>query len=114
LIDCLIPVVVFVSLTIPFWTTRLDLTLAHGYYAPGVGWPQGADQPWVALKHYGVVPAWVLSLGALGVLVSSWWSTRLRGMRRPALFLVLVMIVGPGLIGRGPLPRVVGPRVRVI
>ena len=98
LIDWLLPVAVLVGLTIPFWTTNLDLELANRFYSPGLGWPHGNDQPWSALKHYGVIPAWILSLSALGVFVSSLWSGRTRGYRRPALFLVLAMIIGPGLI----------------
>jgi membrane-associated PAP2 superfamily phosphatase len=98
LCDGLIPILLLVGLTVPFWTTSLDLDIARAFYAPGEGWPRGSEQPWHALKHQGVSPAWVLVAAALGVFTSSFWSARARPHRRAALFLVLVMAVGPGLI----------------
>jgi hypothetical protein len=76
LCDGLIPILLLVGLTVPFWTTSLDLDIARAFYAPGEGWPRGSEQPWHALKHQGVIPAWVLVAAALGVFTSSFWSAR--------------------------------------
>lgn len=97
-LDWLLPVVVLVGLSIPFWTTNLDMDVAAHFYTPGAGWERGSAEPWRALKHYGAIPALVISLSALGLFVASFRSSRVRGYRRPALFLTLVMLVGPGLI----------------
>jgi lipid A 4'-phosphatase len=98
ILDWLVPVALLVGLTIPFWTTNLDMDVEARFYTPGVGWERGGEEPWHALKHYGMIPAWVIGLSALGFLVVSIWTRRARALRRPALFLVLALMIGPGLI----------------
>jgi len=98
LLDWLIPVVVLIGLTIPFWVTDVDLSVEALFFDPAGGWACGDDQPWDALYHYGVIPAWVVSLSALAVLIASRWVRRFVAHRRVAAFLVLVMIIGPGLL----------------
>jgi membrane-associated PAP2 superfamily phosphatase len=90
--------VVLVGLTIPFWMTDLDVSIARRFYETGAGWARGGQFPWNALFHYGVIPAWVLAVSALAVLVASFWAARCRPHRRAAIFLVLAMMVGPGLV----------------
>jgi membrane-associated PAP2 superfamily phosphatase len=97
-LDWAIPVVVLVGLSVPFWTGDLDVSVARRYHEPGAGWPRGGDSPWDFLYHYGVIPAWVVSVSALVVFLASFRRTRLRVHRRAAAFLVLVMVVGPGLV----------------
>ncbi len=75
-----------------------DLALQSRFFVPGAGWPAGDDQPWRALYRFGVVPAWVVVMAALGVLMVSLWKKHLAPARRVAWFLVLVMAIGPGLV----------------
>jgi membrane-associated PAP2 superfamily phosphatase len=96
--DWTLPVVLLVALTIPFWTGDLDVRVARHFYVPGEGWPRGAEPLWRSLKHYGVIPAWTVALGALGVWIASYFKPALRHMRRGAMFLVLVMAIGPGVL----------------
>jgi membrane-associated PAP2 superfamily phosphatase len=98
IIDWTVPTVVFVGLTIPFWVTDLDVSVARRFYVESAGWPHGSGQPWSFLYHYGVIPAWVVSVSALVVFAVSFRVRRFAAHRRSALFLVLVMIVGPGLL----------------
>ena len=98
LFDWVLPVVVLAGLTVPFWTTTLDLSLAEHFYTPGTGWEQGAEEPWRALKHYGVIPAWIIGVGALGAFGASFWKNSARALRRRALYLVLALAIGPGVI----------------
>lgn len=98
IIDWTVPLVLLAGLTIPFWVTDLDVAVAGRFYVQSAGWMHGGDQPWSALYHYGVIPAWVLSVSALVIFVASFWVRRFVTFRRAALFLVLVMIVGPGLL----------------
>src|SRR5712672_3607083 len=98
ILDWAIPVLLLVALTIPFFRTDVDVRIARHFYVPGVGFPVGAEPLWRALKHFGVIPAWIVAVGALGVWIGSFARPRLRPMRRGAIFLVLVMAIGPGLI----------------
>ena len=93
-----IPVFLLAGLTIFLRGSDLDLTLQARFYVPGVGWPHGDEQPWRFLYDYGVIPAWIISVGALGVLVASIWKTALASRRRVAVFFVLVMVIAPGLV----------------
>jgi hypothetical protein len=97
-LDWTIPVVLLAVLTIPFFITDIDMRMARHFYVPGQGFPVGAKPLWWWCKHYGVIPAWILTISALGVFIGSFARPRMRGMRRGALFLVLVMGFGPGLI----------------
>jgi membrane-associated PAP2 superfamily phosphatase len=98
LLDWLVPAVVLVVATIPFWTGDLDVRIARKFYVAGEGWPVGAEPLWRFLKHYGVIPAWVLAVGALAVWIASFAKTRLRPLRRGAMFLVFVAVLGPGVL----------------
>lgn len=85
--------------TILFWTTRLDLAAADLFRSPCCSWPL-AEQPFFRFVYrYGVLSGVFLAAGALVVLTSSYWYPgRLFRARRPALFLVLVAAIGPGLL----------------
>jgi membrane-associated PAP2 superfamily phosphatase len=98
ILDWTIPVAVLVALSIPFWTGDLDLRVARSFYQTGSGWVHGGEPPWRFLHHYGVIPAWILSLSALGVFGASFLRPGLRHRRRTAAFLVLAMMVGPGIV----------------
>ncbi len=95
-LDWLVPIALLVGLTAPFWATGLDVAVAERLHTPA--WQEGSRQPWAFCKHYGPLPAWVLSVTALGVFAASFRAPRVRPHRRAALYLVLVMAVGPGLI----------------
>lgn len=97
-LDWTLPVLLLVALSIPFWTSDLDVRVARHFYVSGVGWPHGAEFPWRFLKHYGVIPAWIVALSALGIWVASYSRPALRHLRRGAIFLVLVMVIGPGVL----------------
>jgi membrane-associated PAP2 superfamily phosphatase len=81
-----------------FWTTDVDVDAERMFFEPGAGWVHKDDQPWHGLYKLGVVPAWCMALSALAVLIASRWVSRWAHHRRAALFLVLVMAVGPGLL----------------
>lgn len=98
LLDWLLPVVILIALTIPFWTTNLDMSVASHFYSPAHGWDRGGEQPWKGLYHYGVIPAWVIAVSVLGVFIASFRKATLRRYRRAAIFLVLSMALGPGLV----------------
>ena len=84
--------------TIVFRITDVDLAIERLFYQPGAGWVYKDEQPWHILYKLGVLPAWVMALSALAVLIASRWVRKWVQHRRTALFLVLVMAVGPGLL----------------
>jgi membrane-associated PAP2 superfamily phosphatase len=97
-LDWLIPVTLLAGLTVPFFTGDLDLAVSARFYVPGVGWPTGGEAPWKTLYDYGVLPAWIIALSALVVFLASFGSARARPHRRAMVFLVLAMVIGPGVI----------------
>lgn len=97
-LDWAIPIVLLAAATLVFWFTDVDLAVERYFYDPGGGWIYKDDQPWHGLYKLGVIPAWCLSISALAVLIASLWVGRWARHRRAALFLVLVMALGPGLL----------------
>lgn len=98
ILDWGIPIILLIATTIPFYRADIDVRIARHFYVPGAGWPQGAMEPWRFCKHQGFIPAFVVAGGALGVWIASFVRPRVRSARRGALFLVLVMAIGPGLL----------------
>jgi len=85
--------------TVAFWTTRLDLAAAGLFRTGCCSWPMAEQQPWRFVYRHGVLSGVLLAAAALVVLTLSYWSPRrLYRLRRPALFLVLVAAIGPGLL----------------
>ena len=97
--ELLVLLVVLGAATVVFWKTRLDLAVAALFWVPCCSWPM-AEQPfWHLLYRYGVLAGVLLAAGALVALtLSYWYPRRLLAWRKPALFLVLVAAVGPGLV----------------
>jgi len=98
ILDWGIPLFLLAGLTVFLRRSDADLALQARFFVPGVGWPHGGEQPWRFLYDYGVVPAWIMSLSALGILVASIWRRGLASRRRVAVFFVLVMVIAPGLV----------------
>ncbi len=98
LLDLLIPIVILLGSTVLFWTTNLDIEMERLFFEESRGWIHGDGQPWRFLYEYGTIPALVVAYACLGLFLGSFWIRRIRPYRVIALFFVLVMIVGPGLI----------------
>jgi len=114
----IVPLLLLIAATAWLRYTGVDMSVASHFFHPATRWPVGGEAPWSWLKHYGTIPAWILSLGALGVLLAGLRLPRVRRFRRDALVLVLAMTIAPGLVVNGilkthwPRPR---PRdVRVL
>lgn len=85
--------------TAVFWATRLDLLAADLFREPCCSWPLADREPWNAIYKYGVFSGVLLAAAALVTLTLTYWfPARLGRHRRAALFLVLVVAVGPGLL----------------
>jgi len=97
--ELLVVLAVLAAVTAVFWTTRLDLAAANFFREPCCSWPM-AEQPfWRFVYRYGVLAGVLLAAAALVTFTLSYWYPRaLVEWRKPALFLVLVVTVGPGLL----------------
>lgn len=95
--------------------TDLDLRVSATFYTHSQGWYLARAAPWSWLYDYGEYPAIALSVSAFVVLVGSVWRSAWASYRRPCLFLVLAVALGPGLLVNGILkPAWDRPRPRQI
>ncbi len=97
--DWLIAALVLVSGTLLFWVTDLDREIQAYYYDAALK-SFKTDEPgiWHWLYHYGIFVGYALTIAALVIITLSYWREHYLQMRKPALLLVLVVIVGPGLL----------------
>lgn len=95
-LDWVLPLAFLAAATVVLRATSIDVDAERAFYRDG--WYRADDPLWSFLYHYGVVPAWAVSVGSLVLLAASRWKRALAAHRRVLLYLVLVMIVGPGLI----------------
>ncbi|MDO9106223.1 MAG: phosphatase PAP2 family protein [Methylovulum sp.] len=94
--------VVLMGITTPiFWVTDLDRRAAALFYLPDGGvnvWPWQHWWLWDYLFRYGDLFAVVVAAGALLVALASYAIAAAIPWRRPALYIVLVIALGPGLV----------------
>jgi lipid A 4'-phosphatase len=87
-----------------FWATDLDMAAARAFYAPGSeggDWPLAKAPPWAFFYESANLLVGVLAFVALGFLSAQALWGRLAPQRRPAVYLLLVVVVGPGLVVNG-------------
>lgn len=81
-----------------FTVTGFDIMLLRNFYSPSGGWIFADSQPWQFLYQYGPFPCYLLGGLALAVLLLGYCLPLLRPYRKKALFLVLALALGPGLL----------------
>ena len=74
-----------------------DLRLSACFYRAG-GWPIGEQFPWKLLYRIDRIPAVLLAFGWLVVAIRNVTAPSLRQWRRAGIFMVLLLILGPGLL----------------
>ncbi len=74
-----------------------DLLFSSFFYRDG-GWPVGEQFPWKLLYQIDRTPAFILVISWLIVAIRSYRVPSLCQWRRPAIFLLLLLILGPGLL----------------
>lgn len=96
--EFLVPVLFLLLATAAIGATGLDLFVERGFYLPGAGWAVGDLPPLRLLYRFGVLPAYLLALVALGTLIGGFWSRNLNRYRRYSFFFLLLLALGPGLL----------------
>lgn len=97
-IDFLIPLTLLLALSALFRFSDLDRSIQSNFYNAAQGWLHGDQSPWSQLYHYGPTPAIILAGSAILILLSSLFLRATKPFRKRALFFVLLMALGPGLL----------------
>lgn len=87
--------------TVFFWFTDLDLQAAALFYQPGAennAWPWQHWWLWQLLFRYADAFIRGLAIGVVVVAVLGYWLPKLKPLQRPALYIFLVIVLGPGLV----------------
>lgn len=91
--------------SIAFWLTDADHSVASSVLGPkkispiGIKfWPAGSGPPWNILYTVAPFPAIVLAVTALILLVAGFFIRKIASCRRKAVFVLLLLALGPGLV----------------
>lgn len=114
LFDFCLPVALLVLLTVLIAATGLDLKASTYFHRPD-GWPLGNEQPWRFFYLYGYFPAYILGGAALALFAASFMKPALAGWRRNSAFMVILLMLGPGILVNSVFKELWGrPRPREI
>ncbi|HHP7240856.1 MAG TPA: phosphatase PAP2 family protein [Cyclobacteriaceae bacterium] len=96
--EILFSVSILLVLSSIFWLTDLDIFFSGAFYSIHEGWFMKNDQPWKFLYEFGSVPAMLLGIGSLIFIPLSLSKIKYAGFRKYALFMVLCLAIGPGIL----------------
>ena len=94
--DFVIPITFLVLATIIIGETGADLLVSAPFCINGK-WPVGDQQPWHLLYLLDRGPSLLIGLGGLGAVLLGLMYQKRRRLIRPGLFLVILLVLGPGL-----------------
>ena len=98
LLDFLIPIILLAFLTTIFWVSNLDIFFEEYFYSSDKGWFLKKAEPWNLLYNHGNIPGLSLGILALLAIIVGFFYRKVRRYRKIAMFLVLVLVIGPGII----------------
>jgi lipid A 4'-phosphatase len=84
--------------TAVFYFIELDINLQKIFYDQDTGWFLAKQAPWKQLRDYSSLPALLLSVFALAGIILGYNFMRYAPYRKIFQYLVLLMVIGPGLI----------------
>lgn len=93
----LIPVLVLLCSLPLFWFTELDLDVQRSFFRAGE-WFRAEAPVFSFVYHWGNIPALILAVGSLLGFVLSFSRARWLPFRKIFIYLVLVLVIGPGLL----------------
>lgn len=89
---------VFITLSLPFWFSNLDISLLKPYYKPQSGWFLSQQPFWDFIYKYGIFLSYLLVFVSFIMIAASYWLVKVIKWRKPAVFLIIVMLLGPGVL----------------
>lgn len=96
------PLLLIVALSVPFALTDLDVRVSELFYdAESRTWTLGNSAFVTFIYDFGPYLTWMIAWLALAVLITGLFLSQERAWRRPALFFVLAVALGPGLLVNG-------------
>lgn len=98
ILDFLFPVALLLLATALIWLTGADMKAASIIYDKYSGWCPVDRFPWSVLYTYTPLPGLALAGGALFLFVAGFFEQILQPCRKQAAFLVLMLVLGPGLL----------------
>jgi len=93
-----VPVALLLLYTLAAWVFNADLRVARLVYVENEQWPGVGNFPWNFIYDYAAYPSLVLAGISLIVLVAGFYYRSLVKYRIQVLFLVLLLVLGPGLV----------------
>lgn len=87
-----------------FHWTRLDRVATGWFYRPDDPWKPFSmhlHAPWIQCYEYIALPLILLAGGALVVYIAGFWKAGWRRLRRHAIFILLALALGPGVVVNG-------------
>ena len=94
----LILLIALIAATLLCVLSDVDIRASSMFYRPGVGFPIGNRQPWRFLYRYGEYPTFAIGSVAILLVIAGFVRPSLARFRRQASFLVLLLIIGPGIV----------------
>jgi|APFre7841882630_1041343.scaffolds.fasta_scaffold01602_6 membrane-associated PAP2 superfamily phosphatase len=98
ILDFLIPCLVLVIMTMLLVITEADIRIERLFYQPEGGFVHWKDNPWYFLYQYGELPGIVMGGAAVVVFLAGFYSAGAHRYRKLALYFILLLALGPGLI----------------
>jgi lipid A 4'-phosphatase len=98
LTDFVVALTLLVGATLLISATGADLAAERHFFLAAPNWAAGDADPWRSLYRFGVWPSYLLAGCALLLLVAGCFWAKAYPLRKHALFLVLLMALGPGLL----------------
>ena len=98
----LIPATILAAGSLAFLCSDLDMEIAQKYYNEKARmWTLADKTPWTWFQRFGPLPAILTTGVAFSILVLGFGRSRLTRYRKLSAFLVLGLIIGPGIVGNG-------------
>jgi len=98
----LLTLLALAGITTPlFWLTDIDYQVAALFYRPDAGveaWPWRHGRLWDYLFRYAEIFAAAIAVGALLLAIAAYVVPKLMKWQRPAIYIMLVIALGPGLV----------------
>ncbi len=97
-VDFLLPLLLILLLSLLISLGDFDRSLAALFYQAPASWPHKDDWLWTQLYGWGMAPGLTLAVAGLLTLILGVGIQKLRRYWRPAIFVLLLALLGPGLL----------------